>query len=348
MTTTVRHRIRLHRPADLLAALPHVLGFHPEDSLIAILISREKPARIDGALRLDLPEAGQPGVLDQLAAVVRARRPSAVVLAVIGGHVPDDGPPARPDVVAELTETLVRHGLSVPHALWAERLELGASWRCYQHADCGGELPDPSGTELAAVHAADGFVTFASRDELVALLTPDDPAALARRANRLGAAQDAAELDRALHDREAVRREFRMVLDAVQRVGQGRAHLTDDDVVALAVALGDHHVRDLCLGTALNSFAAAAEQLWLILTRSTPEPERAEPATLLGYAAFVRGDGALAGIALDRALEAYPAHTLARLLRQAMDSGVPPDKLRGLAMDAAAELGFDLTEPDLP
>lgn len=348
MTTTVRHRIRLHRPADLLAALPHLLGFHPENSLIAIMISREQPARIDGAFRLDLPDADlADAVRDQLAGVLRDRRPSAVVLAVIGGPVPPDGPPARPALVAALTETLTGQGLSVPHALWAPRLAAGEPWHCYQHPDCGGELPDPGESELAAVNVVDGFVTFASREELVALLTPDDPAALSRREERLGAAQDAADADRSMHD-DTVQRDFRLVLDAVHRIGQHRPHLTDDDLVGLTVALGDHRVRDLCMGIALTPLAAAAEQLWLTLTKSTPVPERVEPATLLAYAAIVRGDGALGGIALDRALEAHPTHTLARLLRQALDSGIPPEKLRGLAVDAAAELGYDLGELDTP
>ena len=84
--------------------------------------------------------------------------------------------------------------------------------------------------------------------------------------------------------------------------------------------------------------AAAAERLWLALVRATPAPERAEPAALLALTAYLRGDGALAGVALDAALNACPHHSLSGLLRAALDGGLPPELLRGVAEDAAAAL----------
>ena len=61
--------------------------------------------------------------------------------------------------------------------------------------------------------------------------------------------------------------------------------------------------------------AAAAEQLWAALVRELPDPEAAEPAALLAVSALLRGDGALANVALDRAEQAWPGHRLTRLLR---------------------------------
>ncbi|HWR46990.1 MAG TPA: DUF4192 family protein, partial [Pseudonocardiaceae bacterium] len=72
--------------------------------------------------------------------------------------------------------------------------------------------------------------------------------------------------------------------------------------------------------------------------RATPAPERAEPAALLALSAYVRGDGALAGVALDAALHACPQHSLSGLLRAALDAGLPPELLRSIAADAAAAL----------
>ena len=43
---------------------------------------------------------------------------------------------------------------------------------------------------------------------------------------------------------------------------------------------------------------------------ASPDPEAAEPATLLAACALLRGDGALAGIVLDRAQQAWPGHRL--------------------------------------
>ncbi|WP_034239994.1 DUF4192 family protein, partial [Saccharomonospora iraqiensis] len=77
--------------------------------------------------------------------------------------------------------------------------------------------------------------------------------------------------------------------------------------------------------------AAAAERLWLALSRNTPAPHRARPLTLLAYSAYVRGEGVLAGMALSEALEADPEHVLAQLLSRALDHALPPDTLARLA-----------------
>ncbi|MEU7524675.1 DUF4192 family protein [Saccharothrix sp. NPDC042600] len=52
--------------------------------------------------------------------------------------------------------------------------------------------------------------------------------------------------------------------------------------------------------------------------------------------AYIRGDGALAMIALDRALDARPDHTLAGLLLRAVNRGIPPTELADI-VDASRE-----------
>jgi Domain of unknown function (DUF4192) len=55
------------------------------------------------------------------------------------------------------------------------------------------------------------------------------------------------------------------------------------------------------------------------------QPElAAAPATLLAFAAWRAGDGAVASIALDRAFDADPAYPMARLLSDAIDNGLSP------------------------
>src|SRR5439155_981162 len=51
-------------------------------------------------------------------------------------------------------------------------------------------------------------------------------------------------------------------------------------------------------------------------------------AALLAVSALLRGDGALANVALERALGADPGHRLARSLRQALDGGWGPREIR--------------------
>jgi Domain of unknown function (DUF4192) len=50
----------------------------------------------------------------------------------------------------------------------------------------------------------------------------------------------------------------------------------------------------------------------------------AAPASLLAFTAWQCGDGALASIALDRALADIPGYSMALLLRDAGTGGTPP------------------------
>ena len=56
--------------------------------------------------------------------------------------------------------------------------------------------------------------------------------------------------------------------------------------------------------------------LWRDVVRRAPADLRAAPAALLGFAAWLSGDGALAWCAVECALEAEPDYSLAGLLTQ--------------------------------
>jgi hypothetical protein len=68
--------------------------------------------------------------------------------------------------------------------------------------------------------------------------------------------------------------------------------------------------------------------LWTDLTRMARPGYVAAPASLLAFVAWQSGNGALANVALDRALADIPQYSMALLLRQAIDSGAPPSLAR--------------------
>ncbi|WP_199443266.1 DUF4192 domain-containing protein [Umezawaea beigongshangensis] len=330
MTTTT---LRAGEPAQIIAAVPHLLGFHPGPSLVLILLRRDRPERIGAALRADLPPAeGHAALVRDLLVPLRAQDPGSVVLVVFGGgeRPPSGEPPPRAELVERVTELLDREGVPVLHATWAEFSGGGAPWRCYDDPACGGTLPDPSATPLAAASAAAGQVTFADRSQLAALLTPHDEEALARRAALLDAA-----LTR--EEQPDARSGLLLVEDAVARVPDRREPLDDEKIVELATALSDLRVRDAALSLVCGDRAENAETLWLELTRAVPPPERAEPAVLLAFSAYARGDGAFASIALGVAEEACPEHRLCGLLRTALEHGLSPSSVREIAADAVTE-----------
>jgi hypothetical protein len=72
----------------------------------------------------------------------------------------------------------------------------------------------------------------------------------------------------------------------------------------------------------------AHQRMWTDLTRRAQPGYVAAPASLLAFVAWQGGNGALANVALDRALADDPGYSMARLLRQAIDAGAPPSLAR--------------------
>jgi Domain of unknown function (DUF4192) len=213
---------------------------------------------------------------------------------------------------------------------WAAGTAAGAAWACYDTCGCRGAVPDPASTPFAATAVAAGLVAHADRAELEKLVAPTTPGRLRRRARMLIRAVDAA-LDPAEHELPPFsggRSADALVERALADAAAGRLHLDDEKVVGLALALSDVEVRDAALARCTGSDRDGAEHLWAALARETPDPEAAEPAVLLAACALLRGDGALAGIALDRAEQAWPDHRLTRLLRAVWAAGIPPERVR--------------------
>ena len=65
-----------------------------------------------------------------------------------------------------------------------------------------------------------------------------------------------------------------------------------------------------------------------------PTINDAVPATLLAVCAWLRGDGAMANIALARAVASDPGYAFARLLSDALAACLTPSDLRALLVEA--------------
>lgn len=69
--------------------------------------------------------------------------------------------------------------------------------------------------------------------------------------------------------------------------------------------------------------------LWTDVLRRAEPGLIAAPACLLAFAAWRAGQGALAAVALERALAGHPDYSLALLLDDLLRRGVPPSELDG-------------------
>ena len=234
----------------------------------------------------------------------------------------------------EIVVALTARSVPVPEVI----LVRDGRWWSY---DCAGPCcapgrgtPLPGGvTELEVAAVATGVVVERDRDALVARITPAGPDA--RRAMAAACARAAvAHADDVLElGWEAVaERSWTAVLTALERSRPGphATRLTDDEVARLLWGLRDTAVRDRALALALGDCAPAAEQLWTECTRRAPAPLDAAPATLLAVSSWLRGNGAMADVALTRALDGSPDYALARLLAQALAACLRPAELREL------------------
>lgn len=75
-------RVRLSSPADILAAVPHLLGFHPARSLVVIGAGGPRD-RVKLGFRYDLPDPPHAGTARQIAehaaAILTGRRATTVI-----------------------------------------------------------------------------------------------------------------------------------------------------------------------------------------------------------------------------------------------------------------------------
>ena len=339
-TTAPDSGIRLRDPGELVAATPSLLGFHPEHSLVVVTL---RGTMIGLTLRADLaPPPLHAALIGHLLNPIRQYGAQAALVVVVsdatasaeavsaGADQPWRDPPEQ-ELVQRLCTAFADAGVPVTHAVWTPSTRGGARWRCYHDDGCSGTVPARETTALAAAMATAGSVTFGSREELAQVLEPPDPDGVRRRGALLDETIRLDETTSAQH------------WELVRRCVVERDVPTDDDgLVRLALALSDYRVRDMCLDFALGGEAAAAENLWLALTRQLPAPERAEPATLLALSAYLRGDGTMANVALEAAEDALPGHNLAALLHGAIGLGLPPDRIRQVASDAVADARRDL------
>ncbi len=322
MQTKQRPRVQIRTPGDLIAAVPHLLGFVPEESVVICTHRGPHTGELGICIRTDIPPPKDyRGLADQLKAPILRSNPAAVTVVIIGQDEgrPPDRLPATGQVEA-LVDVLGGAGVLVDHALWTPEITADSPWWCYDAMECSGTVPDPNATELAAMTVAQGATTYRSRAEMRATLEPIDSRMLSARAERIAMA-----LSQCPDPTYAQR-----LVDAViADVREGRRGLDEDRIVDLTVALVHEEVRDSCLEPEVVQLGQAVQDLWLDLTRATPSPYRAEAAGLLAATAFLRGNGALAGVAIDAALDADRNHPLSVLLRQSMDLGLSPEGLAG-------------------
>lgn len=326
--TTHSPEFRLSRPGALIAALPAVLGFVPEKSMV--LVSLEA-GRIGAVMRADLAEDLEDNIgrLAEVAATSGADSIVAVIVDADGALCPmcNDGHRRLCDA---LTAALDDNGIELYAAHLVDRVEAGGIWRCMDGCGASGTVEDPAASPLAAAAVLDGRRLYGRRADLRAVVEVADPAKAAALGELIGRHAAARRADWEADPDGRGRRDVEGAIAVASRVLAG-AQPADAELAGVACSLTDVAVRDTLYALAVGSEAAAAEALWALLARSIPEPWRVEALVLLAFSAYARGDGPLAGISLEAALRSDTDHRMAGMLDTALQSGMRPEQIRELA-----------------
>lgn len=322
-------RLWIRTDADLVTAVPYLIGFPPGERSLVVLAFADNRAVF--AARADLPGSDTDGdvLLDlgsELAAVTQGAHPNAEVVLVGYGPVDDVDPALR-----AAADVLTAKGLSV-----RELLRVTDSRVFNLGCDCPscsaeGTPFDPMLSPVTAEATFTGVVDLPNRPAKEALLAPTVTAS--GEAMRRAVTRAAARLQLLIHDDAAVdQAAVTAITDAVSRHATGAA-LGDDEVSWLFVLLARPSVSDLAIDYAEPDQLHLA--FWVEITRRAPESFVPAPATLLAVTAWQFGDGTLAALAAERALHVDPSCGLAEVILEAVRAGISPADVERMSGDTA-------------
>jgi hypothetical protein len=328
-------KVRAGSPAALLAIVPHLLGFMPEASLVVIGTGPPRD-RVKVTLRYDLPDPPAVALAADIAAhaagVLGSQRLTAAVAVGYGHH----------ELVTPLAEVLrdafPQAGIDLRDFL---RVQDGRYWSylCGNEECCpaAGVPFDVRSHPASAALAGAGSPVLAGRAAMADRIAPlggvaaESMRQATRRAERhvaqlLGKVRKSSRLGAVRHMIAA--EGLAAVGKMIATYRRGGAFATDYEIAWVTVALRDLRVRDDAWARMDPAHKDAHRRLWTDVIRRAQPGHVAAPAALLAFVAWQCGDGALANVALDRALADDPSYSMALLLRQVISAGAPPSLAR--------------------
>ncbi|MFC8717144.1 DUF4192 domain-containing protein [Kitasatospora sp. NPDC057198] len=342
--------VRLRGPADMAEMLPYLLGFFPDDSIVAVGL---QGTALDqgGVIRIDIPEdpAQWERTAEEAARLLvelserRDRRPVQVLLYLCRdpagpARSPGDGHGVltglRP-LAAALARAFQNEQVAVKESLCV------SAGRWWSFLCTGADCCPPDGTPVRAAHQPSPLAvaaTFAglaprgSRKAMVAGLAPIGPpgSETQRRALEDAGPPFVRELAGPGGRAATVERTAELLAEAMAEFRAGARELDAARTARLLIGMQDKLGRDRGAEYAEPDELAAAQRLWRFLIQRCVDPFEhlaVPPMTLLAWTSWLADDSATARVVLARALELEPGYTLAQLLYESLNCGISPDAL---------------------
>jgi hypothetical protein len=312
----------LTSPHDLLAAIPFLIGYHPENSLVLVAL---KDDSVGMAMRVDMPTDIAPESYDLLASHFQREAADA---ALIVAYVDSQSDPEA--VLINTSAALLRAGISIKESLIVSDGRY-RSMLCHDSECCsplGSPIPDIDSSRIAAEHVIAGhpmpFANVSGLVQSIAALPSAMEESWQSEVRTFWIESDSENLIDLQRDGATA------VIDLAGEYVQGRG-AEDRELVARVIGrISDIQVRDYALGSHNDETADAYWQMWRELLLIAPRGFVAPIASIFAALAYERGEGALAHKALDRALADDERYSLALLLRRVFTAGWPPQSFSAM------------------
>ena len=313
----------LTSPHDLLAAIPFLIGYHPQDSLVLVALKDEA---VGMAMRVDMPVGVSAEGYDLLAShFLRDGADGAFIVAYVGAGAVDPE-----NVLINTSAALVRAGIDIKESLIVRNNRF-RSMICSDLTCCppeGSAIPDLGSSRIAAEHVIAGHpMPFENVDGLVqsiAALPSSFESVWADEVQAFWVSSDSEEIQELQRDGATA------IIDLVGEYREGRG-AEDRELAARVIGrLSDIQVRDFALGSHTDESADYYWAMWRDLLRIAPRGFVAPVACLFAAMAYERGEGALAHKGLDRGLGDDDQYSLAHLLRRVFTAGWPPQSFSAM------------------
>jgi len=318
--------IRARSISEMLGTLPVLFGFHPEESLVVVALEGPR-SRAGFRIRVDLP---RPEDHDSLAChvadVLRHQNTNSALLVAYSAD-----PSLADPLIEACWDRLVLDGVTIVEAVRCDGSRYW-SYRCHEPACCPPEgTPYDVATSAGMAHAvAEGIEVLPDRAALAGRLAAPQGQLWTRMQSAVAvAAAEMASIAAQTGDAErprvlaeiGVARVKPMVLRALDEPG---ATLEDADVAQILVWCSLIVVRDVAWAQMTPQNATASFALWSQVARRALPPFEPAVLSLAGFAAWIKGDGAAAWCAVERAEGADPDYSMMALLRETLTRVVPP------------------------
>ncbi len=326
--------LRVTGPSALLQAVPYLLGFHPRSSLVVVGL---RDGQLVVTIRLGLEDVPEPLVVSRaIRAMARGGASELIGVLYDDPEVAGGVRRSHQEVVACLGESARRAGCTLLDALAVS----AGSWRsvfCTDPGCCpaGGHRIAAETSTFAAAATFAGMVALPDREALAHTLDPLPDSERARLGPLIAAEEDAA-VEAVLNARagsleRSATRAILAAARAADALPDNAERLEDSEIARFGVALSSYTVRDP-VWMAADSGRVDGRRVWMELARRLPSPYDAAPLFLTAWCSWRAGNGAVAAIAAQRAVDSDPAYRAANLLLDALANGVDPRRVPRLRL----------------